>query len=246
MIVSHHQSNYQTLRSLRATSAALDERIRSTLLLLADTRKTLQNTPVTLPPTDTRRVEADELLNHAQRIARFSAPTRPAVFAEDHEHENEHIDGVKRMKLEETDSRQASTPAASRGSTPRIQKQNIGIEKESRAIAALPPHLRAWLLPTPEQVPYVPWPTEDVLRFGALAKIQGAKDRGVEIEDVDLAEEVREEANEHEAGGLKKVESRARGPAASTNANMLRRVNTAGSEGQDAFDDFDLYDPENG
>src|SRR2546430_1405261 len=69
-----HQSNYARLVQLREESERLDNNIKDTIKLLADTRKSLLATPATKFPTKVRDIEYTELLSYAKRISKFTVP----------------------------------------------------------------------------------------------------------------------------------------------------------------------------
>src|SRR5947209_7266825 len=69
-----HQSNYARLVQLREESERLDNKIKDTIKLLADTRKALLATPATKFPKKVRDIEYTELLSYAKRISKFTVP----------------------------------------------------------------------------------------------------------------------------------------------------------------------------
>ncbi len=73
-VVSKHQANHARILSLRSTSSALDEQIRSTFTLLTDTRTELLATPATVFPENTNPIVYSELLSYAHRISKFTMP----------------------------------------------------------------------------------------------------------------------------------------------------------------------------
>ena len=72
--VAVHQANHARILSLRQTAEALDNQVKSTLGLLAETRKELLDAPVTTFPESSRDVPFDELLTYAKYIGRYTVP----------------------------------------------------------------------------------------------------------------------------------------------------------------------------
>lgn len=69
---------------------------------------------------------------------------------------------------------------------------------EGKAIANLAPEIRAWLEPTSTYSLFTPWPGEDVVRRGALSRIEGFWDRGIDPGTVDVASEAEINGQEQE------------------------------------------------
>ena len=184
-LLARHQRNHAQLVSLRNTTTALDERIKSTMRTLAESRKALMDAAPPSPPLRSitardENLDAKELLSYAQRISKFTVPPthRPD------------------LPPPTATAPQASvaSPAAER---PQDQEQSSHLqtqvavleggeavqpaERRNRALAALTPEQRAWLSPQSEDGwarPFMPWPGDDTIRRGALGSIQAAVDEG--------------------------------------------------------------------
>ncbi|RYC53801.1 hypothetical protein CHU98_g12409, partial [Xylaria longipes] len=77
-----HQSNYQRIQDLRASTARYDAQIKDTLRLLANTRKELVNaSATTFPEGPSYEIRYDELLSYARRISKTTIPPVGAVNA---------------------------------------------------------------------------------------------------------------------------------------------------------------------
>jgi hypothetical protein len=72
--VAVHHANYTRILQLRATADALDDKIKSTLRTLADTRKELLDIPSAQPAPNTRQVGVEELLSYAKFISKTTVP----------------------------------------------------------------------------------------------------------------------------------------------------------------------------
>ena len=69
-----HQDNYTRLVHLRQLEKRLDDQIKATIQLLADTRRDLKAARFTEFSTDARSVPFDELLRFAKNISKFTVP----------------------------------------------------------------------------------------------------------------------------------------------------------------------------
>ena len=109
-----------------------------------------------------------------------------------------------------------------------------------------------WLDPS-AQIPFVPWPTEEVIRRGALAQIQVMLEQGVDpagaaVPKVDLEQEQEEETEmevevkrENEGG----EEARRKSAVASAAAGKGRAEGRREEKEKPAvFGGLDLYDPD--
>ena len=242
--VSVHQSNYSKIISLRATSSALDTQIRETLTLLTSARRELIATPSTTFPTSTNPVSYSELLTYARRISKFTLPPhtrepRPQPANADAEIGN----GTPKESKSETQTNGTSTPVAvpngverdiqqtqtQPGSAMEIDSatpaatetaQNTQNTTATMVINSLP---EDWVLfMNPDNGLFVPWPSEENIRKGALATIEILRNQGVdpavfdpekvaelEAEQKRVAEEA-ERAMEEEQASYRRVEEERR------------------------------------
>jgi len=261
--VATHQANYNTLISLRATTAALDDRIKSTLTLLADTRKELMiSTPVSVSPEDSHNVKYEDLLSFAQRLAPFTVPPtfRPPLPAPI---ENQGAGGTTlefATALQEVVLQPLTPSAATNGTlasgtnTPQPEPNHVYIPSKQgtgKGLAALPPSLKAWLDPTATSFPFTPWPSEEVIRSGALAQIQTMLDRGEDPEgralepDSELRrkEERNREEDEEAAQWRAEMEQQRRRQSVVTRGQQWLAP-ASRQAAQESIFDFDLYKPE--
>lgn len=236
--LAQHQTNVQTLHSLRESTSSLDSRIRSAMSLLADTRNELLTaTPLTIPDANSRSVGSSEILNYAQRIARFTLPPThrppmpPAIEPK-----------VPDIKMEDqptpasgADTLDASPPKA-----------------DGKAIDTLTDEQKAWLDPDAAvgATPFMPWPSEDVIRSGALSRIQAALEKDQDPSGMDLTGGALMEAPQadfaHEeepkiAQPLRNDDVPKRAERKRDNARQPVKAKAAEEQG---FGSFDLYDPE--
>ncbi|KAF3935108.1 hypothetical protein ABW19_dt0204254 [Dactylella cylindrospora] len=154
-----HQTNHQRLLHLRALSSALDSELSALLTNLSQARSELLSAPSTVFPSHSRQVDYDTLLSYATKISKFTRP--PTHFTHN------------------------ATPAAGTGTSTALVKTepngNTTTEGgtgatagggEGSANAATRPTAEdlAMLDPT-ANMPFAPWPSEDVMKRGILANM---------------------------------------------------------------------------
>ncbi|KAG4413504.1 hypothetical protein IFR04_013369 [Cadophora malorum] len=162
--LSTHQSNYARVLALRETSNALDNQIRDTLTLLTTTRRDLLAIPATSLPTIAggNPISYSELLDYARRISKF---TLPPTYREGGD-------------AAETGSNTPKEPS----SQTQTNGTNTPIQTQPSQHPGVSTNLSLWeqYLNQPADMPFVPWPTEEAIRKGALASIQVLLDQGVD------------------------------------------------------------------
>ncbi|KAL8941422.1 MAG: hypothetical protein Q9211_001831 [Gyalolechia sp. 1 TL-2023] len=174
--LAQHQAHHARILGLRSAIEAHEQRRKSTLSLLADTRKDLLSTPATTFPETSRNVPYTELLDYASRISRY---TVPPTFREP-----------------PPQPKPAGTASATENVAPLVMNGGPDAVAEARGVNAaaddqVPPtgngkgvgvssleqHEVNWLNPM-AQVQFTPWPTEDVIKKGALGQIQVMLEQG--------------------------------------------------------------------
>lgn len=199
--LSAHQRNYSKLLSLRNASNALDSQIRETLTLLTDTRRALLSTPSTTFPEQTNPVSYSELLSYARRISKF---TLPSTYRQSEAPSTEISDGAAgqgastpKESKSETHTNGTTTPVAiTNGVDKDIQMAGTANVMEidsatpldggaqtsqdtTTSSTSLPQDFTQYLNSSAE-IPFIPWPTEESIRKGALASIQVLLDQGTD------------------------------------------------------------------
>lgn len=197
-----HQNNYRRLESLKASSSALDAQIRDTIRTLWNTRKDITSTSTTAatdgPQYD---VNYEELLSYARRISKMTLP--PASILSRLEAANAESGPSTGEAVNTPNTTAAPTPVAG-GSTPNPNLTSNGAptpaapsqsqgQQGTQATAnsgatALPKEWTQFLDPLTGHV-FLPWPTEDKIRVGALASIQNLVEEGIDPRGYDPAEE---------------------------------------------------------
>lgn len=173
--------------ALRNTAKALDTEVWDTLTLLAETRRALIATPSTAFPSNPHLVSYSELLSYARRISKFTIPSSLGD-----------MDGGEPADGATNTPKDIKSAPQSNGNTPVVVtngveinlQMNTAMDIDSVPPAAgqthasqpsntqLPKDLSDWL--NPSDLPFMPWPTEEAIRRGALASIKVLVDQGVD------------------------------------------------------------------
>ncbi|KAK6440349.1 hypothetical protein LTR95_003430 [Oleoguttula sp. CCFEE 5521] len=197
-LLATHQSNHARIQSLRAQSTALDSALRSTISLLAQTRKDI----LAIPPAPSsgstdqvNEINVDTLLRYAALIAPTTVP--PTL--------RERIPSIQlpRVKLEgdgifERVGGLSTPPPQPEGEQGDAKEGIVGIERVDELE-------RGWLAGNGD-VGFVPWGSDEAIRGGALAKLEGIGEgsggvSGMEVDqqgDGGAEEEVRAEHEEQD------------------------------------------------
>ncbi|KAI4159826.1 MAG: hypothetical protein LQ342_006244 [Letrouitia transgressa] len=184
-VLCQHQANHARILALREKIEAQNQQITSTLQLLADARQELIETPATAFPEDQRKVPYHELLDYAKRISRYTVPPTfrerpvpaPAQTAVARKSE-----GDEDVKM----TNGAVAPAAeSNGET---TTEGEGERDKGIGVSSLEQSEVQWLDPM-AKFQFVPWPSEEVIKRGALAQIQVMLEQGVDPTDVEHKDE---------------------------------------------------------
>lgn len=208
-----HQRNHSRILNLHQRIAERNEQITSTVTSLADARNDLLSTPTSLPAKDTRSVPYTELLNYAKRISRQTIPPtlRPKPAPE---------------------IQPSPVPPTVNGASEPVNE--IGEGGRGMGTEALEDEERKWLEPL-MQIPFVPWVSEDVMKRGALAQIQGMLERG---EDPTETKEVKADQSEDDMEELQDEIGLA-DEKVRTGERQIRKEDKPA-----VFGGLDLYDPD--
>ncbi|KAL9582693.1 MAG: hypothetical protein Q9203_005387 [Teloschistes exilis] len=223
--LAQHQANHARILRLRSTIEAQNQQITSTLTLLADTRKELLSTPATVFPENSRKVPYTELLDYAKKISPFTVPPmfreptgqqKAAKATDQKENATPLVNGIGDAVAE---AREVN--AIANGEIPQ-SKEGKGVGESSLEHADV-----QWLNPL-EQIPFVPWPTEEVIKRGALGQIQVMLEQGFDPGSGGTQkEDAREGKAEEDIGDIQMGEAVARAPMISGQAmveNIERRA----------------------
>lgn len=168
-----HQANHARILRLRETADTLNQNITTNLTLLADVRKEVLATPATIFSEEQRNVPYTELLDYAKRISKYTVPPilRPPIPIA------KPSDMVQPQPTDSTSTNGAS--AEQPGQAPPTVSPNGETQGEGIGVSSLDQKEVQWLDPL-NQIPFVPWPSEDVIRQGALAQLQVMMEQGVD------------------------------------------------------------------
>jgi hypothetical protein len=249
--VAIHQNNYSKILSLRNTSATLDLQIRETLTLLTDTRRALLDTPSTVFPETTNPVSYSELLSYARRISKFTLPStyrEPEAPLADSDAAAGQGSSTPKESKSETQTNSTTTPVtATNGVGTDIQMGGTGIidtvdsatptngavqtsQETTASGTALPQHLTDHLNSSAE-IQFIPWPTQEAIRKGALASIQVLLDQGIDPATFDPEKSAELEADRKriaEEEDRVKEEQRARMEEEQKRREIERRMSVGG------------------
>lgn len=162
-LVSKHQANYVRILALRQKTEALDQNIKDTVKLLADTRKDVIAIPADDSAQNSRReVDVEELLRYAKFI---SKTTVPPTFRKP----------IPEVKLPKSTDEQAQAQITNGMATPPPGAQDSEntpyVRSEIVGLQAMPQQSQDWM-ESFNNLPFEPWPSHGVIQQGALADIQ--------------------------------------------------------------------------
>ncbi|KAI5236245.1 hypothetical protein E4T42_09520 [Aureobasidium subglaciale] len=222
-----HHANYSRILELRATADALDEKIKSTLRTLADTRKELLDIPAAQSTANTRQVGVEELLSYAKFISKTTVPPTFRGHISTELPSQPQSAAVDAPITQITNG--MATPAQNGDNTSTSEQAE---QNENRAVA----EAKAMLEPL-SQLDWVPWPSQQVILMGALATVQGMIEDGIDPTTVLSAEE-------QEAADKKRAEDEARLEAEQQERERKRREEWAARGGGRAAITEDVFDPD--
>ena len=172
-VVLEHQANYAHILSLRRVADTLNDQITSNLTLLAETRKEILATPATTFAEDQRDIPYGELLTFARNISKYTVPPTslfrvpPAVKTEAEEQSTTVTNGAN------NETQAERSPAG-------LHQSPMKAEPDPEfAVTTLNELEKQWLDPL-TQIPFIPWPSEEVIRRGALSQMQGMLEQGID------------------------------------------------------------------
>lgn len=211
--MEEHQQAQRRIVALRETSATLDQQLTELLTALSQTRQELIAVPSTRFPGKPKDIPYTELIAYASKISKFSRPPNPAA--------------VKHMVDLVTPPTRPAEEDEAQGEKPPVEnsaeKQKLPLGLSEEDISDLDPS---------NQMPvFMPWPSETVMRIGALAAVgpHGVPQDMVPEVDKRAEEEAREEEArkkvEEEQRELKEREERERAQSAAAAAAAARRDN---------------------
>ncbi|KAI1877728.1 hypothetical protein JX265_003736 [Neoarthrinium moseri] len=214
-----HQQNYARIQHLHSITNSLDKQIKDTLTQLAQARKELVNTPATTFPSGPNYpIKYDELLDFARRISKTTLPHQSIIAAAT---AAQPAVSESVVKPDSGTNTAATTPGGTPNGASTPAQQVVGTTPGGATPAqngepplasqqtntSLPENITAHINPL-ERADFIPWPTEDLVRQGALANIAYLIEKGINPEGYDPAAE--EERKKREEEAAKQEEERKR------------------------------------
>ncbi|RVD85180.1 uncharacterized protein DFL_003511 [Arthrobotrys flagrans] len=241
-----HQTNYQRLLHLRALSSALDSELSTLLTTLSQARTELQSTTTTVFPSHSRQVEYEALLSYATKISKFTRPPTHLKSSPQAEPTTTAEASSTALVLKSADVNGNNVPKDDGAEGSGVNNTAGTGAGETTGNAATRPTAEdiAMLDPT-AGMPFVPWPTEDIMRRGILANMGSMET----MPDATAGKETDQGTTEGDAtvqaaapsGGSRQMSDadreRAREEAARREAERKQKE-------QEVFQGLDLYDPD--
>jgi hypothetical protein len=191
------------IQELRQTTESLDETLKNTLKLLADTRKEILAIPSSAASEEPKReVKVDELLAYAKFISKTTVPPTfrkhdlPLLPAKG---DNAHAQITNGM---------ATPPQAAQDpeSAPYVRSENVGTKAMNEG--------QKRLLDPLAGLPFEPWPSREVMQRGVLGDIQRMIENGQDpgsvltVEEQAEADRKKKEDEERERKAQEEAERR--------------------------------------
>lgn len=214
------------------------------MTLLVDVRKELLATPATVFSEAQRNVPYTELLDYAKRISRYTVPPtfRPPVPVA------KSSDAAQSQPIDASSVNGAS--AEQPGQAPPTASPSGQDQGEGIGVSSLDQKEVQWLDPL-NQIPFVPWPSEDVIRQGALAQLQVILEQEVDPSSITTrAGGVVKEGIIQNAMAVEKSGDTVAYGGVPDNANPGSRSGPLGQQAERreekpmVFGGLDLYDPD--
>jgi len=221
-----HQTNHVRIQELRQTTESLDETLKNTLKLLADTRKEILAIPSSASEEPRRKVKVDELLAYAKFISPTTVPPTfrkqdlPMLPAKSDNAKAQITNGMATPPQAAQDSESAAY----------VRSENVGTKAMKEG--------QKRLLDPLAGLPFEPWPSRDVMQRGALGYIQRMIENGQDPGSVLTAEEQAEadrKKKENEEMDKKALEEAERRRMSMFDTGAMRRRPTV-----DVFDPDDI------
>ena len=214
-----HQRNHARITSLRSEIDTLNATITSKLTALATLRSDILAQKISPVSDEARQVPCGELLDYAQRISRYTVPPSYRPLA---------------PQTLETKASEAG------GETSKGEVNGVGAEQAGKANTGKEAEAQVPVMPAAGG--FVPWPSEEVIRQGALGQVQILLEQGidpttVESEGLKQTEDLSQEAEQRKDDAAPQD-----GQRPQQDAPMSREVPR--EEKPKVFGGLDLYDPD--
>lgn len=209
--LEQHQANHARIQQLRAETSALDAKTKEIAGSLWAMRKEVDNTPTTTYPAGGARYPftIEDLLGFARRISRNTLPppgvTNGLDLSAPPTQQSEGMDGTATPGASFNSG--VGTPGGGGTTAAATPDAMVSQATVASSVPEMPMELRHAVNPG-EGAVFIPWPTEDKIRSGALAEYQRLVERGMDPKGYDPEEEEQRKRDEEQA--KKEAEERAR------------------------------------
>lgn len=178
--VARHHAQYSSILALRHTSETLDKQIKSMVILLSDTRKQLLAVPSHAALAGVHQVKVDDVLSYARFISKTTVPPT-----------NSSRDGLDSDELSSKIIKSSNAVATGASTADELSAPTPIKSEQETTTSAVNQEAKAMLDPV-SKLPFVPWPTQEVICTGALGAIQGMVERGQDPGQVTTSNETDE------------------------------------------------------
>ena len=207
-----HQDNHARILALRSQVSALNASITSKITTLADARTEIVNQKITPITENSRQVPYKVLLDYAAKISQYTAPRGRQSTARPKVGTEEAIAPVNGAEESTQQDTQATQDAPKEGEQPVAEK--------------------------PKETAFVPWPSEGIIKQGALGRIQALVESGQDPATVGLEEPKVEETVKSEEMEIAPPE-----PVRAQEIDTREALPETEQKAK-VFTGMDLYDPE--
>ena len=205
-----HQANHARILALRSQVSALNASISSTITTLADARTDIVNQKITPITEHSRQVPYKVLLDYAAKISQYTAPKDRRTTARPKTGTEEAIAPVNGAEESTQQESQATQDAPKEGGQPVAEAAG--------------------------KTAFVPWPSEGIIKQGALGRIQAIMESGQDPARVGLEEPKVEQTV--------KDEEMVTAPPEPVRAQEAEPQELRTEQKSKIFEGLDLYDPE--
>ena len=207
-----HQANHARILALRSQVSALNASITSKITTLADARTEIVNQKITPMTENSRQVPYKVLLDYAAKISQYTAPR-----------------GRQSTARPKVGTEEAIAP---------VNGAEESTQQDTQATQELPKEGEQPVAEKPKETAFVPWPSEGIIKQGALGRIQALVESGQDPARVGLEEPKVEETVKSE-----EMETAPPEPVRAQEVDT-REARPETEQKAKVFTGMDLYDPE--
>lgn len=267
--VSTHQTNHAKILALQANTTFLDDHLASTLRTLAQTRSDILSARATAFSPSQRSVMHTELLDYATNISRYTAPPglreklatlqqkpeeivvengseQPATQAESTQPSTQQATQQATQQSNGINSAASSFPTPFHPTSPRLDPTTMTPTSSAArniGMSTLTIQEKHWLEPL-MQMAFLPWPSEEVIRRGALSSLSGRIESGEDLLEGHEAGSAMEGVEQAQAIGMEGSNVERQNGVVRAEGGATRQMEEKPKRKPSVFDKLDLYVPE--